>query len=73
LFRSQQITGAGEYLDFRPKIRPAADGIPKAAGKAKESVKNLSRGGFRKFPSENFDFLRLPRLSRQSSGNCIAD
>jgi hypothetical protein len=51
-----------EYLDFRPKIRPAGDGIPKAAGKTKQLMKNLPRGGCRKFSSEDFYFPPLTRL-----------
>jgi hypothetical protein len=59
-----QIDCAGGYLDFRPKIRPAGDGILKAAGRAKESMKNLPRDGCRKSSAEDFDF---PRLSAGSA------
>jgi hypothetical protein len=59
LFRSLQIDCAGGYLDSRPKIRLAGDGIPKAAGRAKQLMKNLPRDGCRKSPGEDFDFLRL--------------
>jgi hypothetical protein len=43
LFRSLQIDCAGGYLDSGPKIRLAGDGIPKAAGRAKQLMKNLPR------------------------------
>jgi hypothetical protein len=62
LFRSLQIDGAGGYLDSRPKIRLAGDGIPKAAGRAQQSLKNLPRGGCRKSSGEDFYFL-LKRLN----------
>ena len=59
LFRSLQIDCAGGYLDCRPKIRLAGDGIPKAAGRAKLLMKNLPRATDRKSPGEDFDFLQL--------------
>jgi hypothetical protein len=52
-FRSLQIDCAGGYLDFLPKIRLAGDGIPKAAGRAKPSMKNLPRDGCRKSSCED--------------------
>jgi hypothetical protein len=45
----------------RPEKRPAGDGIPKAAGKAQQLMKNLPRGGCRKFSSEDFYFQLLQR------------
>jgi hypothetical protein len=63
LIRSLKIAGASEYLDSRPKILPAGKGIPKAAGKAKQLMKNLSRGGCRKFSDEDFYFQLLQRTS----------
>jgi len=52
-FRSLQIDCAGGYPDSRPKIRRAGDGIPKAAGRAKPLMKNLSRYRCRKSPGED--------------------
>jgi hypothetical protein len=49
---------AGGYLDFRPKIRLAGDGIPKAAGTAQQSMKKAPSDGCRKSSGEDFDFLR---------------
>jgi hypothetical protein len=70
LFRSLQSDCAGGYLDSRPTIRLAGDGIPKAAGRAKQLMKNLPRGGCRQSPGEDFDFLRLSAGSTKVSG-CI--
>ena len=60
---------------FRPKIRRAGDGIPKAAGRAKQLMKNLPRDGCRKFPGEDFDCLRLSAGSAllQSMSVMISD
>jgi hypothetical protein len=58
LFRSVQIDCAGGFLDSRPKIRLAGDGIPKAAGRAKQLMKNLPRDRCRKSFGEDFDFQR---------------
>jgi hypothetical protein len=56
-FAAWKIARLGEYLDSKPKIRLAGDGIPKPAGNAKQLMKNLPRGGCLKFPGEDFDFL----------------
>jgi hypothetical protein len=56
LFRSLQIDCSGGNLDSRLKIWRAGDGIPKAAGKAKQLMKNLPRDGCRKSFGEDFDF-----------------
>jgi hypothetical protein len=52
----EQIDCAGGYLDSRPKIRLAGDGIPKAAGRAKQLMKDLPRDRYRKSPGEDSDF-----------------
>jgi hypothetical protein len=63
LFRSLQIDCAGRYLDSPPKIPFAGDRIRKAAGRAKQSMKNLPRGGCRKSCGEDFNFRRLSCFS----------
>ena len=54
-FGALQIDCSGGYLDSRPKIRLAGDGSPKAAGRAKQLMKNLPRDGCRKSRGEDFD------------------
>jgi hypothetical protein len=63
LFRSLPIDCAGRYLDSRPKLPFAGDRIRKAAGRAKQSMKNLPRGGCRKSCGEDFNFRRLSCFS----------
>jgi hypothetical protein len=61
---SLQIDCVGGYLDFRPEIRLAGDGIPKAAGSAKQLMKNLPRDGCRESPGEDFGFPATERRFR---------
>ena len=58
-FGPLQIDCAGGYLDSWPQIRLAGDESAKAAGRAKQLMKNLPRDGRRKSRGEDFDFLQL--------------
>jgi hypothetical protein len=56
-FRSLQIDHAGGYLDFRPRIRLAGDGIPKAAGTAQQSMKKSATRRMSNIFRRRFRFL----------------